>query len=100
LAWIPFRVSNFDDMIYSMQKYVIIDFDFTNVIPFINGHKILFFLIVMFVAFNYYSYKKKELPSIISNLKLRYWFFFLTSIMLAIFLFYNGNPEDFIYFQF
>ena len=44
--------------------------------------------------------KKPNILEKVSGLRLRYWFFVLLGIMLLILSFYDGNPEDFIYFQF
>ena len=100
LAWIAFRVRDTNDMLYSMHKYVILDFQTTTTIQYILSNKFSMFLIVLFIILHFISYKKKNLPEIISNFKLRYWGAFLISIMLVIFFFYNGNIENFIYFQF
>jgi hypothetical protein len=40
------------------------------------------------------------LPEKISNYRLRYWIVFLVAIALLILLFFDGKPEDFIYFKF
>jgi hypothetical protein len=36
----------------------------------------------------------------ISNLRIKYWFLFLLIIIVSIVFFYDGNPDDFIYFKF
>ena len=36
----------------------------------------------------------------ISKLKLRYWTIILSVIIMMILFFFDGNPEDFIYFRF
>ena len=100
LTWIAFRVNDFENMIYSMYKYVIFDFQIINTISFIGEHKFEVGLIGLFVILHFISYKKQNIPESITNLKLPYWILFLVVVMLSIFLFYEGNPEDFIYFQF
>ena len=101
LAWIAFRVQDTDQLIYSMYKYVILDFQTSNTINLImSNHKSTVVIMIIFVVLHFYSYRKKTLPEKLSKLKLRYWFLFLMSITLAILFFYNGRPEDFIYFQF
>lgn len=100
LAWIAFRVNNFDYMIYSMKKYVFLDFQTTYTIPFLSSHKIPFMFMILFISLHYISYKKINLPEKISNYKLRYWIVFLVAITLLILLFFDGKPEDFIYFKF
>ena len=100
LAWISFRVRDFDELIYSMQKYVFLDFQIIQTIELIMLNRFEVTLIILFIALHYISYKKGNLPEQISKLKLRYWILFLTSIMLLIFFFYDGSAEGFIYFQF
>jgi len=100
LTWIAFRVRDFDDLMYSMKKYVFLDFaiEQTTEIMFLYRFEIL--LMVLFFILHFISYKKPNLPERISNFKSRYWFIFLLCIMITILFFYDGNPEDFIYFQF
>ena len=100
LAWIAFRVQDTNNMLYAMQKYILIDFQTTNILPFLSSHKIILLLMMLFILLHYISYKKSNLIQIISNFNLHYWFAFLTGITLLILLFYDGNPEDFIYFKF
>ena len=100
LAWIPFRVRDFDHMIYSMQKYVLLDIDVVNVLPFVSAHKFPLVLMFLFVILHFVAYRRTNLQVIISNFRLRYWILFLSAVMLLIFLFYDGRPEDFIYFKF
>jgi alginate O-acetyltransferase complex protein AlgI len=100
LAWIAFRVNNFDYMIYSMQKYVFLDFQTTYTIPFLSSHKVPLMFMISFALLHYLSYKKSNLPEIISNFRLRYWIVVLTGVAVLILLFFNGKPEDFIYFKF
>ena len=100
LAWIPFRVADFEHMIYSIQKYVFVDFQIDGILNLNSMHKISIGLMIMFIIINYVSYKKVNLQEIVSKLKLRYWIIFLVIVMLLIISFYDGNPEDFIYFRF
>ncbi len=99
LAWIPFRVENFDNMIYAMQKYVIIEIHTNTIIPFLTTHKLPIFFIILFIILHAISYKKNILEKI-SSLKIHWWGIFLITILTAIVFFYDGNPEDFIYFRF
>lgn len=100
LAWIAFRVRDLDQIIYAMKKYVLIDFATTNTIQFISIHKLPIAILLIFGILHFVSYRKPDLREKISSFKLHYWFFFLAGIMAVIILFYSGNPEDFIYFQF
>jgi alginate O-acetyltransferase complex protein AlgI len=100
LTWISFRVSEVDHMIYSMQKYVILDFQITQTLEIIYSHKISIFLLVLFIFLHYVTYKKEGIKEKISNLSYPYWILFLVSVILGILLLYDGNPEDFIYFKF
>jgi alginate O-acetyltransferase complex protein AlgI len=100
LAWIPFRVSDSESMIYSIQKYIFLDFQILDTITYLESHKIRVMILIIFVIFHFISYKKGNLPLLISNWKIEYWFMFLVGIILSILFFYVGNSEDFIYFQF
>jgi len=100
LAWIPFRVQDFNYMFYSMSKYIVLDFETTGTIDFVLSHKIPFILMIAFIMINYFSYKHPDLLQNIANLKIRYWFLFLLVTILAILFMYDGDPDLFIYFQF
>jgi alginate O-acetyltransferase complex protein AlgI len=99
LAWIAFRVKDTDAMIYSFTKYIILDFQISNTIEFILVHKLAIGIMVLFIIFNFISYKK-DMKKIIVNLKLRYWILVLVIPILLILLFFDATPNDFIYFQF
>lgn len=51
LAWIPFRVSETEDMIYSIQKYILIDFQTSETISFLLQHKWPIALMIVFEFF-------------------------------------------------
>jgi len=98
LTWIAFRVKDFEELIYSMEKYVFLDFLVEKTVQIILDYRFEVFLIMLFFALH--SYKKRNLPERISKSRLRFWFIFLLVIILGILFFYDGNPNDFIYFQF
>jgi len=99
LAWIPFRVQDLDSMIYTMQKYVFLDFMVSNTIEFILIHKLSVTILGLFIILNFISYKINIMNSL-TNLKLKYWASILGIPILLILLFYDATPNDFIYFQF
>ncbi|MGY5146578.1 MAG: MBOAT family O-acyltransferase [Candidatus Nitrosopumilus sp. bin_7KS] len=99
LAWIPFRVQNFDFMLYSMQKYVLIDFATEKTLELMSSNKISVFLIVLFVITCIISYKK-NIHQLASNLSLRKWTLVMILFAVMILALYNGTPQDFIYFKF
>ncbi len=98
-GYIAFRVSDFQSMLYSMEKFVFLDFFIIDTIDFIEINKFPLFLIILFFVLHFISYKKSNLQNLISNVKLPYWFLFLLTIFGLIIFFYNGS-SDFIYFQF
>jgi len=101
LAWIPFRVQDTEHMFYSMQKFILFDFDFLSTIEFISAnHKITSLFIIIFVVLHIISFKNPDLIERISGFRLITWMLFLMVIMLSIFLFYVGYAQNFIYFQF
>jgi len=100
LAWIPFRVGNYDYMIYSMQKFIFIDFQSNQILQFLLEHKWPVGLMILFIILHFITYMKPNSLNRISNLKLKYWTIFITLILTGIVFFFNGNPQDFIYFRF
>ena len=100
LAWIPFRVGDYDYMIYSMQKFIFIDFQSNQTLPFLLEHKWPVGLMILFIILHFITYMKPNSLNRISNLKLRYWTIFIILILTGIVFFFNGNPQDFIYFRF
>lgn len=100
LTWIAFRVRDTDDMLYSMSKYIFLDFQVAEPLQFISSNKLSVVIMVLFIIIHFISYKKPNLPEKISKYGSVKWVVFLTISMLAIFLFYDGNPEDFVYFKF
>ena len=100
LAWIPFRVHDFDQMMYSVEKFVIFDMKIIGINEFLLEYKFPIFLMLAFIGLHYFSYKKSKLIEIISNLNLKYWTVIITLFLTLIVFFFNGNPIDFIYFKF
>lgn len=100
LAWIPFRVQNVDHMFYSMQKYILLDFQFSGVIGTILEYKIPVILIVLFVILNYISFQRPNLIEKIANLKIYFWGIVLLFIMLSVLFLLDENQQQFIYFRF
>jgi len=99
LAWIPFRVRNLNEALYSMQKYILLDFQVEKTIDFIISHQFAFSLIWIFIILHIIEYKKQNLAKLISEWSLWKWFVFLTSVIMMI-IFTFGDSADFIYFQF
>ena len=100
LAWIAFRVRDTDDMLYSMSKYILIDFQTTTIKQVIYSNEFAVSLIVLFVILNLILYRQKNISIKISQMPLWKWFFFILTIVLLIFLTFAGHTDDFIYFQF
>ena len=100
LAWIPFRVQDTEEMLYSISKYVLFDFEFQSSIEIISANKIPIMFIICFTLLHVISFRNPNLIQKISNLKLRYWGIVLGIILSLIIFFFDGNPEDFIYFRF
>ena len=100
LAWIPFRTNNLEDAIYAIQKYVLFDFQANGVISLILQNKLSVVLIILFIILHIISYEKHNIVDQISKFQLRHWTIIIMIILGAVVFFYNGNPEDFIYFRF
>jgi len=100
LTWIAFRVSDFNELMYSIEKYIFLDFAIEKTSEIIIDHRFEVVLMIIFFILHLISYKNPNLLQNISRLKIQYWVVFFLFMMLTIFFFYDGNPEDFIYFQF
>ena len=100
LAWIAFRVRDTDDMLYSIEKYVFLDFQTSQTLEFIDNNTIAIGILLTFIIFNFISYRQKNLINIISKFSIWKWTLFLISIIVPILLFYTDTTNDFIYFQF
>ena len=100
LAWIPFRVHDFENSLIVMQKYILLDFVWETTPKIISENTFAFGLIPLFFILHYISYKKQNMTERISKMKTVYWIILLFSLMSLIFFFFSGNAEDFIYFKF
>jgi len=100
LAWIPFRVRDLDHALYSMEKFVFFDFQTSGILQLFSDNTIAIGLIILFIILHGISYKKSNIIERISNFDLKYWTIIITLILGAVVFFFDGNPEDFIYFRF
>jgi len=100
LAFLSFRVTEFDHIWYSMQKYVFLDFATEQFIELVSLNQFPVILIIIFFILNFVSYKHGNLQNAIAKIKLRYWFSFLGSILMLVLIFETGPAQDFIYFKF
>jgi D-alanyl-lipoteichoic acid acyltransferase DltB (MBOAT superfamily) len=100
LAWIPFRVQNINSALYSMEKYIFFDFQTSGVLNFLSANRLEVLLVVLFIGLHVISYKTPDLVRKVSRLGMVKWVGLLVLIMVLILFLFNGNPEDFIYFQF
>ena len=99
LAWIPFRVQNFEFMSYSIQKYILLDFATGKTLELMSTNKISVFLIVVFIIASVISYKK-DIHQLTSKMSLKKWTTVMTLFAVIILILYDGSPQDFIYFKF
>jgi alginate O-acetyltransferase complex protein AlgI len=99
-AWIPFTIRDTDTMFMYMQKFVFLDFMLDTTIPIIIGNKFPIGIMLVFIILHLFSYKNKNLHKTIANLKMPLWALFLFVIGITILFFYDGQAENFIYFEF
>ena len=99
-TFIAFRVPDLNAMIYSMQKFVLFDFQLDGLIGFVSIHKLPIALMILFGILHFITYMKPDTLQKIVKLRLRYWTIFLAVVLTAIVFFFDGKPEDFIYFRF
>ena len=99
-SFLAFRISDLQHLFYSMEKYLLLDFQIVETIYIIQSHKLSIGLMILFIIIHFISFRKGNLVEVFSKLNYKYWVLFLTVGILAILLFYDGNPTDFIYFKF
>jgi D-alanyl-lipoteichoic acid acyltransferase DltB (MBOAT superfamily) len=100
LAWIPFRSETISDATLMMEKFVFIQINLPLFLTFLQSHELSFGLIFLFLILHYISFRVSNLVEKISKLGIIRWSLVIFSIMFVITFFYNGNPEDFVYFRF
>jgi alginate O-acetyltransferase complex protein AlgI len=100
LAWIPFRVHDFEQSMFAIQKYIFLDFAWETTPKIISENTFAVGLIGLFFVLHIISYKKSNISEKISKMNPIYWIAFLSVIISLIIFFFSGNAEDFIYFRF
>ena len=107
LGWLIFRFQNLEDLEYCIKKYLFIDFTYTqiellaSVIIILAG--VTFFLVLLLnTKFSDFFVRILQLDwiSAVSSFRLSYWFIYLCSIILLLFMFSPSSSPAFIYFQF
>ena len=124
LGWIMFRVGNLSDMLYCINKYILIDFNFSpqflgqpvfdNIMGLVMGlgfHiKIILgiaIIIALVLLINSDNGMKKivhifstDWTQLIASLKLNYWIVYLTIMIFILLVFTPSTSSIFIYYQF
>ena len=100
LAWIPFRASDTDHMLYAIEKYIFIDFQSEGIATFLMGHKWPIVLMILFFILHFITYLRPNTVSRISKIQTRFWALCLAMIAFGILFVHSGEPQDFIYFRF
>lgn len=105
-GWLLFRVQSFDDLTYCVKKFILFDGNLT------SNQKIgLIFGCVSFILVCVLLQKKeisdwilpifkKDWIAYFSSLPLKYWFFYLLSVLFLLLFFSPSSQPEFIYFQF
>ena len=100
LAYVVFRVRDFNEVSYAIQKYIIWDFKIDQVSEIVAVNILPIILIITLMSFDFIAHKKGSFAEKISKFKLTYWMIFLLGSMLLILFFYDAEPDAFIYFRF
>jgi alginate O-acetyltransferase complex protein AlgI len=100
LSFIAFRVKNLDHLFYTIEKYILFDFNFDELVPFLFLYKTPLFLILLFISLHIISYKKNNLIEKIASYNLKYWTVIIAIVLFLIVFSFESNSEDFIYFRF
>ena len=100
LAWIPFRVEGTEGMLYAIQKYVFIDFQYDGVFTFLLEHKWPVSLMILFFILHFVIYLRPNIMERIGKFQIRFLVLCIAVIIFGILFLYQGEPQDFIYFRF
>jgi len=102
LGWLIFRVRDSSHLLYSIKKFIIVDFfsSIPGIISFCLQNKFIIFLIFVFFYLHILSYKIKNIIERINSLNLKYWFLYIIFIILLLLVFTPNLNTAFIYFQF
>jgi len=106
LGWLIFRVGNLPDLIYSVQKFILIDFAFSGQqIRFIivMGSLALLFVALLFnrtFADHVVALASKDWVKFFADLPLLYWTLYLSATILIFLCLTPASSPQFIYFQF
>jgi alginate O-acetyltransferase complex protein AlgI len=101
-----FRSQNLEDNWYCFQKFIFIDFMFTRLeliaVVVIVISTVTFFALLYNKKFSDFIVMILQIDWIpaVSGLKLHYWFIYLCSIIVLLFMFSPSSSPEFIYFQF
>ncbi|MDQ1252425.1 MAG: Peptidoglycan O-acetyltransferase [Euryarchaeota archaeon] len=110
LGWLIFKVDNYSDLIYCINKYIFIDYNF-------SLNQIIFLIIAgVFILWTNMIFEKaavrwkpisktlklldKDLVSGFSALGFNYWFLYLLTLMYFLLLLSPVSSPEFIYFKF
>lgn len=99
LGWLIFRIRNVPDLLYSLKKFVLIDFSFSG-LDILTMNKLAIVFILIFLYAHYLSYKSGDFIERIRSLSLGYWFIYAVIVVLLLMLFAPSETAEFIYFQF
>ncbi|NQV08826.1 MBOAT family protein [Candidatus Woesearchaeota archaeon] len=102
LSLLVFRAENFEHIVYTMKKFIFLDFltNIPSILSYMLENKFFILLIIMFFYLHTASYKVKNVIERINSLELKYWFFYVVFVILLLFLFTPNLNTAFIYFQF
>ena len=86
MAWLAFRVHDFDDLMYVLYKYMVWDFATTETLQIISHNQIPIALIIGFFILHFISFKRNIVKSL-SEIKIVYWIIALFGMMALILFF-------------
>ncbi|MDD5650160.1 MAG: MBOAT family protein [Candidatus Nanoarchaeia archaeon] len=102
LGWLIFRMSNADNLLFSIVKYLTFDFSngLTEFISIWNIYSVPLAFLTVFIIFHIFTFFKNDIIEKIIKEDLVYWIIFLIATGLALFFFAPSQSLQFIYFQF
>jgi D-alanyl-lipoteichoic acid acyltransferase DltB (MBOAT superfamily) len=106
VGMIMFRAQSTEDMLYCFQKFIFVDFIVTRLelvaVAALVLSAVIFFLLLGNKKFSGFVVGILQIDwiSAVFSLKLSWWFIYLFSIIILLFMFSPSSSPEFIYFQF
>jgi D-alanyl-lipoteichoic acid acyltransferase DltB (MBOAT superfamily) len=100
LGWLIFITPDLGRLWFYGRKLLFLDFVGSSPTRLLEQHPLVVFLVVAFFAAHAVSYRVRELPRFLAELRPPAWAASVAAALVVLYLFAPGEQKSFIYFQF